>query len=418
MKTLFLNLGMGAAGDMLTAALYELLEDDEKKEFIEKINSVGIPKTIVSATDSTKCGIVGTHITVKIDGEEEESVDVAKEHHHSHDHEHHNHEAADHHDHINAHHSHNDMSSIEEIVAGMSVSERVKSDVIEVYKLIADAESHVHGVPVSQIHFHEVGSMDAVCDVTAVCYLIEKLGIEKITATPVHVGSGNVRCAHGILPVPAPATAFILNGVPIYGGGIKGELCTPTGAALLKHFVSSFEGMPTMVVEKTGYGMGKKDFPAANCVVAMLGESENKKEEVIKLDCNLDDMTPERISFAMERLFEEGALDVYTTSIGMKKSRQGLLLSVLCKEEDRESIVQTIFKYTSTIGIRENIMARYTLARRVENIETSLGNVRIKHSTGYGVDREKYEYEDLAAIAREKKLSIEEVMRIVDNERV
>ncbi len=442
MKTLFLNLGMGAAGDMLTAALYELLNEEEKKEFLEKINSIGIPETTVLAEKSVKCGITGTHITVKIGSEEEESEDVELSHHdhdhhhehathHDHDHDHdndhhhdhdHDHDNEHHHDHDHDHnhehhHSHNDMPSIEAVVNGLNVPSKVKADVVAVYKLIAEAESHVHGVPVEQIHFHEVGSMDAVCDVTAVCYLLHILGIEKVVATPVHVGSGNVRCAHGILPVPAPATAHILQGIPVYGGGVKGELCTPTGAALLKHFVSSFENMPTMTVERIGYGMGKKDFAVANCVVAMLGETASKKEEIIKLDCNLDDMTPERVSFAMERLFDAGALDVYTVHIGMKKSRQGLMLSVLCNEDDREAIVQTIFKYTTTLGIRENTMARYTLSRRVENISTSVGNVRIKLSSGYGIEREKYEYEDLAKIAREKDLSLEEVMRIVDNER-
>lgn len=430
MKTLFLNLGMGAAGDMLTAALYELLTEEEKKEFLNKMNSIGIPDTKICAETVSKCGINGTHITVKTGDEEEISEDVSTEHHHDHEHDHghdhhHDHDHDHHHDHDHDHHhdhehshTHNDMKSIEHIIDNLQIPEKVKKDVVSVYGLIAEAESHVHGVPVSLIHFHEVGAMDAVCDVTAVCYLINMLGIEKIVATPVHVGSGNVRCAHGILPVPAPATAFILKGIPMYGGAIKGELCTPTGAALLKHFVSSFDNMPAMTVDKIGYGMGKKDFAVANCIVAMLGETASRKEEVIRLECNLDDMTPERISFAMEKLFAAGALDVYTINIGMKKSRQGTMLSVLCREEDKETIVQTVFKHTTTIGIRENVMNRYTLSRHIENFSSSIGNVRIKVSSGYGIEREKYEYEDLAAIADEKGLSVEEVVRILDNERV
>ena len=185
----------------------------------------------------------------------------------------------------------------------------MKADAKAVYALIAEAESKVHGHPVEQIHFHEVGTMDAVADVVAVCILMEMIDADSITASPVHVGSGSVRCAHGILPVPAPATALILSGIPTYGGQVQGELCTPTGAALLKHFVSSFGDRPVMAVEAIGYGMGKKDFERANCVRAFLGESAGSRDRIVKLECNLDDMTGEAVSFAMQALLKAGALD-------------------------------------------------------------------------------------------------------------
>lgn len=274
MKTLYLECNMGAAGDMLAAALLELIPDPQS--FIDRFQALGLPGVHMEREDSEKCGIRGTHMVITVNGEEEESCDLY-EHHveedavHGHVHEHHG-EEHEHHGHTHAH-RHSSMGDITALIQGLKMEDSVKEDAIAVYKLIAEAEGYVHGKPVEQIHFHEVGTMDAVADVVSVCMLMEELKPERITASPVHVGSGQVRCAHGILPVPAPATAHILKGVPIYGGQIRGELCTPTGAALLKYFVKEFGNMPVMRVEKIGYGMGKKDFETANCVRAMWGES-------------------------------------------------------------------------------------------------------------------------------------------------
>lgn len=400
MRLLYIDCGMGAAGDMLTAALLELLPNPD--EFIEELNSLGIPKVKYVKENSVKCGICGTHIRVLVDGVEE------GEHHHEHGHSHnHTHE-----------HGHNGLHEIEHIVCGhLNLPQKVKDDVMAVYKLIAKAESKAHGVPVSEIHFHEVGTMDAIADVVAVCLLIDRLNAEKIIASPIHVGSGKVKCAHGILPVPAPATAHILKDVPIYSGAVKGELCTPTGAALLKHFVNEFGNMPAMKTTAIGYGMGTKDFETANCVRTMLGECEDKSDEICELSCNVDDMTGEAIGFAMDRLFEAGALDVYTTAIGMKKSRPGILIHTMCYEKDKETIIKTIFKHTTTIGIRESKLQRYVLERETKNIETDYGSVRCKVSKGYGVARKKYEYDDLAKIAKETGKSIEELLREFDYEK-
>lgn len=437
MKTLYLDCGMGAAGDMLTAALYELLED--KEAFLKELNSLGIPGVTIRAQKMAKCGIMGTHMHVAVNGQEEESCDYhhdEHEHHHHEEHEHehhhddhehkhehyhegeHGHKNHHHEEHGNGHghihHHHSSMHDIEQIVQKLPVSQCVKENAMAVYKEIAQAESHAHGVAVDEIHFHEVGAMDAIADVVAVCMLMEKLGVEKVVASPVHVGSGHVHCAHGILPVPAPATAYVLKDVPVYGGNIKGELCTPTGAALLKRFVTEFGPMPVMTVQKIGYGMGKKDFEMANCVRAMLGEIEQAKEAIIEMACNLDDMTPEQIGFAMERFFEAGALEVYTTPVTMKKSRPGVVLYVLCKEQNREALVRLIFQHTTTIGIREHVSKRYTLQRETETISTAVGNVRIKRSQGFGVVRQKYEYDDLARIANEKNLSIQEIINLIE----
>ena len=380
MRTLYFDCGMGAAGDMLTAALVELFENPAA--IIRELNTLGIPGVRFFSKASTKCGINGTHMQVLVwDTEEDEDL---------HDHGHH----------------HSGLEQIDHIISHLRISDKVRRDVMAVYDLIAQAESHAHGVPVNQIHFHEVGTMDAIADITAVCYLLNKLQVEKICASAIHVGSGQVKCAHGILPVPAPATAYILRGVPTYGGEIRGELCTPTGAALLKHFVSEFGKMPVMVTDAIGYGMGKKDFPAANCVRAMLGHTDDQTDTVAELSCNLDDMTPEEIGFAMERLLEAGALDVFTTPIGMKKNRPGTMLTALCKPNQKDLMVQQLFRHTTTLGIRENQLHRYTLTRRTETLDTPYGPVRQKISSGYGVERSKPEYDDLTKIAREQEISL------------
>lgn len=390
MKTLYLDCSMGAAGDMLTAALLELLPDQE--EFLSQLNALGIPGVTIEKEKMSKCGIGGTHIRVKVHGVEEE--DDSRHHHTHHHHTHH----------------HSGMHDVEHIVHHLPVTDKIRKDILAVYHLIAEAESHVHGVPVTEIHFHEVGTMDAVADVAAVCLLMDKIAPDRVAASPVHVGSGQVECAHGILPVPAPATAYILREVPTYGGEIRGELCTPTGAALLKYFVTEFGGMPVMRTTAIGYGMGSKDFPAANCVRAMLGETEGAGDVIVELNCNVDDMTGEAVGFAMETLFDAGALEVYTVPIGMKKSRPGLLLCVMCRTEDKESMVRLLFQHTTTIGIRENTFKRYTLDRSVEMAETPYGRIRKKISTGYGVTRQKYEYEDLAKAAREHQVSVSQIL--------
>lgn len=397
MKTLYLDCGMGAAGDMLTAALLELLPDPAA--FIDRLNSLGIPHVKYVREEAVKCGITGTHISVLVEGHEE------GEHEHSHDHEHEHHH----------HHHHSGMEDIEHIVHSLKLPTMVKLDVMAVYKLIAEAESKVHGRPVSEIHFHEVGTMDAIADVTAVCLLMNELDPDEVVASAVHVGSGQVKCAHGILPVPAPATAHILEGIPIYGGSIKGELCTPTGAALLKYFVEKFGDMPVMKVEAIGYGMGKKDFEVANTIRAMIGDTEAKTQGVIELSCNIDDMTAEDISFAVNKLFEAGAREVFTVPAGMKKSRPGTLINIICDQTVKEKIIHALFKYTSTIGVREVLCERYVLDRSIETVDTPLGKVRRKVSSGYGVKRVKYEHDDLASIANEKGMSLDEVRRILED---
>jgi len=296
------------------------------------------------------------------------------------------------------------MHDIEHIIGDLNVPAKVKEDAVSIYKLIAAAESKAHGRPVEEIHFHEVGAMDAVADIVAACYLMNKIAPDRVIVSPVHVGYGEVKCAHGIVPVPAPATAAILEGVPVSAGHIEGELCTPTGAALLKFYADEFGQMPEMSISRTGYGMGKKDFEQANCVRAMLGETvgsvpDDTPDRIAELKCNLDDMTGEDIAYATGVLMDAGALDVFTTAIGMKKGRPGIMLTVLCRISDKDKFAKLIFENTTTIGIRYLEESRYILKRSEDTARSRFGDVRMKVSEGYGVTRAKPEYDDIAGIA-------------------
>lgn len=382
MRTLYIDCSMGCAGDMLTAALLELHPD--KDDFLRRMNAALGGKAVLSASPDSKCGLRGTHVTVLINGDEEG-------------------EATRH------HHEHTSISEILSFIDSVPLEVKVREDAKKVYSLIAEAESRVHGHPIENVHFHEVGSLDALADVLSVCALMHELAPERILASEVNVGSGTVRCAHGVLPVPAPATELILRGVPIYSGQIKSELCTPTGAALLKYFVRKFGAMPTMQIENAGCGTGKKDFECANVVRAFIGETTDEGDRIIELACNLDDMTPEELSFAMEELFTLGALDVYFTSIGMKKSRPGVKLTCMCRERQRKQMLECIFKHTTTLGVREYVCKRYELGRSEKTVRTQDGEVRVKISSGYGVVREKAEYEDLAALARKSGKTIAQI---------
>ena len=421
MKTLYLECGMGAAGDMLTAALLDLFKEPE--QIIDKLNRIGIPKVKYVIEDSEKCGIKGMHVRVLVDGIEEAPADMDESfaHEEMNDHMHNGHIHDEHvHDHQPGHHAHHhsSMHDIENIIQGLDVNDNVKKNAVEVYKLIAEAESKVHGKTVDEIHFHEVGSLDAVADVVAVCYLIDGLKPDNIIASPVRTGYGHVHCAHGILPVPAPATALILQKMPVYAGELEGEFCTPTGAALLKHFVKEYGNMPVMSIGNTGYGMGSKNFPIANCLRAYIGENADSDgmyekdkihDRIIELRCNLDDMAPEDIAYATELLMNEGACDVYTLNIQMKKNRPGIMLCCMCKQNEKEKFAGLIFKHTSTIGIREYECNRYILKRENIVIDTGYGKVQAKKSEGYGTKRIKAEYEDIARIAKETGLPISEV---------
>lgn len=401
MKTIYLECNMGAAGDMLMSALYEICP--QKDWFLYKMNEAMEPSGItLSAEPATKCGIHGTHMQVLVSGEEETVSPAVSQHHH---------EDA---------HSHVDYASILERIDALPLADEVKEDARAIYRLLGEAEAKVHGVTLEQIHFHEVGTLDALADVVGCALLIHLIAPEQILASPIHVGNGFVQCAHGVLPVPTPATAELLTGIPYYTGSITTELCTPTGAAILKYYVTRFFPMPTITTSAIGYGMGKKDFEIANCVRAFLGDTVSyltaEDEEdfsyddtILSISCNIDDMTGEAIGLATEILMAAGALDVYTIPIQMKKNRPGILLTCLCEQEDREKFTGLFFLHTSTRGIRYQTFERAKLESTFETRATSYGDIRIKRSTGYGIEKEKPEFEDLKSVVLKNGCSLADV---------
>ena len=370
MKTLYIDCGMGIAGDMLTSSLLGLFENPGNE--LKKLNRLGIPGVEYKADVIKRQGIAGIHTTVQYNGKVEGQAKEPGHHHVS-------------------------MEEILRIIHDLSAPDEVKDQVGQIYALIAEAESRAHGMPVEEIHLHELGAMDAIADIAAAAFLIHELSPDLIISSPVRVGYGTVHTAHGLLPVPAPATAFLLEGIPCYGGDVEGEMCTPTGAALLKHYAQRYSSMPQLTMARHCYGMGAKEFEGHfNAVRAILGTLD---DQVVELQCNVDDMTPEEISYALDQFLREGALDAYWESIGMKKGRPGIRISVLCKLEDRKRMVDLVFLHTSTIGIREALCVRDILKRESGVTETRWGPIRYKISEGHGVRRVKPEFDDLSALA-------------------
>ena len=450
MKILYLDLGMGAAGDMLAGALLGLLDEKARAETLETLNAA-LPAGVAATCErAAQHGLAGWKFTVTVDGAEETPHPSPAA------------EETDCHGPsglamtgTGTHHAHRDLADIEGIVAGMGLDEAVAAQVLEVYRAIAAAEGEAHGAPAELVHFHELGALDAVADVTASALALRALGAARVAASPVALGGGTVRCAHGVLPVPAPATALLLRGVPAYAGPVESELCTPTGAALVHMFVQDFGAMPCMAAQRVGYGFGTKAFPERpNCVRAILGEAEETdgektrradghglapygaeakeadtphqspaataspqgeaKEEVIEFSCNLDDMTPEDIGFALERIFAAGALDAWTVAAGMKKNRPGVVLTALCTEQARADVLETMLAHTTTLGVREQTLRRHVLPRELETVQTDFGPVRRKVARIYGAEKAKWEYEDVARIAREQGMTLAEVRAVLD----
>ncbi|AKL98558.1 nickel pincer cofactor biosynthesis protein LarC [Endomicrobium proavitum] len=383
MKTLYLECLNGAAGDMIAAALYELISD--KKSFIKKMNSLGLSGVKVNVQNVKKSGIKGYKFNVAVGGHCESNFSVKKNH------------------------KSKNLQDINKIVAKLPVSEFVKKNTLAIYNILARAEAKVHGVKVSQIHFHEIGNLDAIADIAAACILIETIAPDNIVASPVNAGGGFVKCSHGTLPVPAPATAELLKDIPVFSGKIKSELCTPTGAAIIKHFAKNFRSMPEIKIKKTGYGFGSKEFKTLNCVRAFLGESLNLKDVVVQLECNLDDATGEEVGYACELLLRKGALDAFVLPVFMKKNRPGFWLFCLCKRQDADKFAQLMLKHTSSLGVRETVYDRYILERKLTAAKTPYGKINIKTGVGYGVKKSKCEYEDVAKAAKKSGVSLNEL---------
>jgi hypothetical protein len=383
MRTLYLECNAGASGDMILGALADLLPDPmEAKHLIE---SAGIPDVDIIVERGEKSGIGGTRVRIIAAGQEEGTGDHLSNHHHR------------------------SFQEVMSIIDSLNVSDGVKDDAKAIYTDIAEAESSVHGEPVSEIHFHEVGMLDAIADVVGACLLIERLSLDEIVSSPLRTGHGMVRCAHGSLPIPAPATAILLKGIESYAGDIEGEFTTPTGAAIIGHFSEGFGQRPRMSIEGIGVGIGHHDFEIPNILRVFIGETQNRMFEIYELNCNIDDMTPEDMGHVMDILLDEGALDVTISPTIMKKGRPGQRLTCLCRQDDKERLARLILENTSTIGLRMWRAERFEMTSHTEVCYTEYGDVRVKVSEGYGIRKWKAEHDDLVRIAEEKGIPISKV---------
>lgn len=387
MKILYFDCFSGISGDMTLGALLDITQDIAA--FQKELKKIGLPgEWEFKAERHKKSGIMGT------------DADVL---------------ATYTHDHPANGHGHRSFQNIVNIIEQSSLNANVKKTALAIFKNLAEAESEIHGIPLEEVHFHEVGAVDAIIDITGTAILIDQLSPDAIYCSPVNTGAGTVQCAHGVLPVPAPATAALLAGFEVYTQG-QGERTTPTGAAILKTLCQKSMSLPLMRMQKTGYGFGKKDFGSVNALRVFLGDTDGHREKIVALETNIDDMTGEALGAAMHVLMQAGALDAFFTPVFMKKQRPAYMLTVLCRPEDKCTFEELVFKHTSTIGIRSTLYERSALDRSEKAFEATLGTVRIKEAHGFGVKKSKLEYEDVLLISQEKGMPFEKVIKALQKE--
>ncbi len=395
-NTLYIEPFSGIAGDMLLSALCSLA--DAYEEIVELPNKLHLPDGQIEIQTLNKNGIVCKHIKIIDTGD-----DQTKEHTHSHDGESHSHH----------HGPHRHLSDILKLIEAGHITPKAKEIAKSIFTIIGESEARIHDIPIETIHFHEVSGVDSILDIVGCAVMIDRLDIAHCYSDPVCVGHGSVQTQHGLLPVPAPATADILKGIPTYKGNEKGERCTPTGAAILKYLAPEFSPPPTPATS-IAYGPGQKDFEAANVVrVSLLAPVESSESSVWTIETNLDDATGEYLgSDFQEGLLAAGALDFHLTSVQMKKGRPGLMLSALAPSDSRDLVADYILEHTTSIGVRYYLTERRILKRRKIAIETDYGTVLAKESeTPLGQKKIKLEFESLKKLAKENNISISELKR-------
>src|SRR6185312_3753208 len=428
MRIAYLDCFSGISGDMFLGALIDAGVAPEIFERAVEALDVGAKLEISRVNRS---GIIATKVDVIVDGERdlprtsqagmsdahEHTHEHAHDHEHSHDHAHnHHHESV--HKHTDHHHGRG-LVEIRNIIGKAAISESAKQTAIAIFEKLGAAEAKIHNIPIEQIHFHEVGAVDALVDITCAAVGAEALGVDEIICSPLNVGGGTVSCAHGNFPVPAPATVELLKGVPVFSSGLQAELVTPTGTAIARTLATRFASFPEMKIEKAGYGAGTRDFPGhANVLRITIGEADSNlaansvQETISVLEANLDDLNPQVFGYVMDRLLEAGALDVFGMPVQMKKNRPGTLLSVLAKPEDSDKLAQIIFAETTTLGVRRRQENRHVLARKWQTVSTRFGDVRIKIASLNGtVSSYAPEYEDCRRIAAEHRVPLKLVMQ-------
>jgi uncharacterized protein (TIGR00299 family) protein len=438
MRIAYLECFSGISGDMFLGALV----DAGVSPTVLK-NTVAALKVGAKLEFSRvmRSGISATKVDVWVDGEKDlpreeywakqgvpqtPSAPTHHEHADSHGHTHshgHSHEpersgAAIQHEHSHRQ-PHRGLSEIRKIISSAAISESAKKMAISIFEALGAAEARIHNVPVDQVHFHEVGAVDAMVDIVCAAVGSEALGVDEIVCSRLNVGGGTVECAHGTFPIPAPATLELLKDAPVYSSGVQAELVTPTGAAIVKTLARRFTAFPEMKVEKSAYGAGSREFSGhPNVLRLVIGESaptvvgKTNLEMISVLEANLDDLNPQVFGYVMDRLLEEGALDAFGMPVQMKKNRPGTLLTVLCNPEDAGKLAQLLFTETTTLGVRRREESRHTLTRRWENVRTPWGEVRIKIASMNGtVTNYAPEYEDCRRIAAESHVPLKTVIQ-------
>lgn len=386
-RTLYLDCFAGASGDMFIGALLDCgLDFDFLKSELAKLSVAGYELSLErvdrSGISAAKFDVHLKAVAHSHDHHHEHSHDHGHSHTHDHSHDHeHSHEH--HHEHQHSQSDHRSLSTIKQMISASALSATVKTRAQAIFQLIGEAESKIHGIPIETVHFHEVGAIDSIVDIIGACIGLEALKIEKILSSPLHVGSGTFNCAHGTYPVPGPATTEILKGVPIYSKEIEGELVTPTGAAIIATLAASFGNLPAMKVERVGYGAGTRSYPKfPNVLRAIIGQTEQSTDEtpttITVIEANIDDLNAQVFGHLMEKALAAGALDVFYTPVQMKKNRPGVLVTLLCRPEDRGRMSDLIFRETTTLGVRYRNEQRQILQREQVAVETGYGQIRIK----------------------------------------
>src|SRR2546426_4249872 len=447
MRIAYLDCFSGMSGDMFLGALVDAGVPVRLFEETVAVLDIGARLAVSRVNRS---GISATKVDVYVHGEKELPREVYWEqqaHGHSHEHEHrHGHGHGQNQEPVElrehnygrtessqragpalsaaegapAPHEHGrGLKEIRAIIGKAGISEGAKSTAIAIFEALGAAEAKVHNIDIEKVHFHEVGAVDAMVDIVCAAVGAEALGVDEIVCSPLNVGGGTVRCAHGTFPVPAPATVELLKNVPVYSSGIQAELVTPTGAAIVKTLAGRFSAFPPMTIEKTGYGAGTRDFPGhANVVRLTVGEAQlldgasSSQEMITVLEANLDDLNPQIFGYVIDRLLQEGALDAFCVPVQMMTNVPGMLLTVVCKPEDALGLTDLVFAETTTLGVRRRDEKRQALARRWVNVETRWGQVRMKLASMNGtVTNYAPEYEDCRRIASERHVPLKDVMQ-------
>lgn len=409
MKTLYFDCSSGISGNMVLGALTEIIGDEQYLiEELKKLNTDGYK---IEISKKVKNGITGTYVDVIVDGKDEYGHEHhIHEHHHEHEHEHEDEHEHEHHH----HHEHRNLNDINKIISESTLEEKTKELAKRIFTRVAKAESKVHDKPLEEVHFHEVGAIDSIVDIVGTAILINKINPDKIISSIVNDGYGFIECAHGKMSVPVPATSeiFASRGVKFRQIDIDTELVTPTGAAIIAELAEEFTTLPAMETKKIGWGAGYKDLDIPNILKVYYGEMQEKNENFVVMETNIDDCSGEVLGYTSEVLFQNGALDVFFTPIFMKKNRPAYRLTVACKKEDMFRLQNIIFRETTTIGIRYRFEARTELGREIIEIDTKYGKLKAKKVVNNGEEYIYPEYESMKKLAKESNIPIKELYKI------